>query len=186
VVEGEWAAVGELLFCFLLLNQFIHYSRALCVKPDRGWGLTSPRHQGIDFRKVTLVDALSSGLGLQPGGFAGLEEEILRAIRDAKKESHGRGKVLLVLDGMDFLLAATGCPVQALLDLIAELREVRCRPPLGCYDSTASLTAPARPHDRSRNLSRSSLDAIANHTVRNLPCCVCDEHGVPKRDGHER
>jgi len=99
------------------------------VKPDRGLGLMSPRHQGIDFRKVTLVDALSSGLDLQPDGFAGLEEEILRAIRDAKKESHGRGKVLLVLDGMDFLLAATACPVQALLDLIAELREVRCRPP---------------------------------------------------------
>lgn len=36
-------------------------------------------------------------------------------------------KVLLILDGLDFLLAATEANVEAVLDTIGELREVGCQ-----------------------------------------------------------
>lgn len=70
-----------------------------------------------------IVDGLSSGLGLGGGGIVDVETTILKAIESAKEAVKGR--VLLVLDGLDFLLAATGCGVLEELALLGELREVR-------------------------------------------------------------
>ena len=73
-----------------------------------------------------LLDGLSSGLGLNPGGIADVEKAIMRAI-GSKETLNDGGPVILVLDGLDFLLAATECEVLGVLDMIGELREVGIR-----------------------------------------------------------
>ncbi|KAL8733638.1 MAG: hypothetical protein Q9166_002048 [cf. Caloplaca sp. 2 TL-2023] len=81
------------------------------------------RRLGLNFSKngkVTFVDALQSGLGLQDPGIRELEKVLLKAIDDAKATST---RVLLVLDGIDFLLAATEAGADDVLNIIWELRE---------------------------------------------------------------
>ena len=58
------------------------------------------------------------------GGIAEVKEAVMKAIgsRETLKEE---GNVILVLDGLDFLLAATECEVLGVLDMLGELREVR-------------------------------------------------------------
>ena len=70
-----------------------------------------------------LLDGLSSGLGLNAGGIADVEKAIMKAI-GSKETLNDGGNVILVLDGLDFLLAATECEVLGVLDMIGELREV--------------------------------------------------------------
>ena len=71
-----------------------------------------------------LIDGLSGGLGLNGGGVAGVEKAIMKAV-GSKEALNDHRNIILVLDGLDFLLAATGCEVQELLDMIGDLREVR-------------------------------------------------------------
>ena len=58
------------------------------------------------------------------GGIAEVEEAVMKAIgsRGTLKEE---GNVILVLDGLDFLLAATECEALGVLNMLGELREVR-------------------------------------------------------------
>lgn len=58
------------------------------------------------------------------GGLADVKKAIMKAI-GSKKTPTGGGNVILILDGLDFLLAATGWEVLGMLDMIGELREVR-------------------------------------------------------------
>lgn len=51
-----------------------------------------------------------------------LEKSLLNTITETKSSGT---KVLMFLDGIDFLLAATECRVDGLLNTIWELREVR-------------------------------------------------------------
>ena len=81
------------------------------------------RFQGVDFQKVHLLDGLTSGLGLNAGGIADVEKAIMKAI-GSKESLNDRRSAILVLDGLDFLLAATECEVLEVLDMIGELREV--------------------------------------------------------------
>ena len=81
------------------------------------------RVQGIDFLNVDFVDGLGSALGLGAGGIADVERAIMKVVESKKTLNEGRD-IVLVLDGLDFLLAATGCEVLGLLDMIGELREV--------------------------------------------------------------
>ncbi|KAL8659671.1 MAG: hypothetical protein Q9226_000296 [Calogaya cf. arnoldii] len=70
--------------------------------------------------RITFIDALQSGLGLQDRGIGEFEEVVLKAITEAKATS---ARILLVLDGIDFLLAATETTVDDLLACILEFRE---------------------------------------------------------------
>lgn len=101
-----------------------------------------------------LVDGLSGGLGLGAGGIADVEKAIASAIGSYKENPNGAvGNVMLVLDGLDFLLAATGCEVLEILDMIAELREVRFLPLhyfymhllIGCLERNSTSTPPSLP-----------------------------------------
>lgn len=87
--------------------------------------------QGIPLSNFHVVDGLSSGLGLGlegaagPGGGGGIEiveREILRAVDGAK--GGGKGRVVLVLDGLDFLVAAMGVTAREMGDLVGSVREV--------------------------------------------------------------
>ena len=88
-----------------------------------GWR-NAGRRMGIDFQKgnkVTFVDGLGGKLGLAGGGISAVEKEILAAVGNQEGQS---GRVLLVLDGLDFLLAATSVGAMEVLDMVSELREV--------------------------------------------------------------
>ena len=81
--------------------------------------------QGIPLPNFHIVDGLSSGLGLGPGGgIEVVEKEILKAVDAAKGD--GKGRVVLVLDGLDFLVAAMGVTPREMGDLVGSVREV-CR-----------------------------------------------------------
>ncbi|KAL8982410.1 MAG: hypothetical protein Q9205_003070 [Flavoplaca limonia] len=69
---------------------------------------------------MNFIDALLSGIGLKGRGIGEVEELILKAIDEANAINT---RVLLVLDGIDFLLAATDTTVDDLLDCVLELRE---------------------------------------------------------------
>lgn len=88
------------------------------------------RKLGINSQKVQLIDALSNGLGLGADGLMEVEKEIVKAVESAKEAMKGEGRVLLVLDGLDFLIAATACPVLDAIDTVGELREVCVHPPI--------------------------------------------------------
>lgn len=92
------------------------------------------RKLGQNFQKVHIIDALSNGLGLQPRGLADVERTVLEAIKPSNEATGGGGKTLLILDGLDFLLAATSCSANAILEMLGEFREVpfsnsQCRQP---------------------------------------------------------
>ena len=79
---------------------------------------------GFDLTKsssVTFLDGLATGLGLNDGGIEQVEKEIM----DATTKFKGDGfKVIVILDGIDLLLAATETTVGEMLDCVGELREV--------------------------------------------------------------
>ncbi|KAL9599963.1 MAG: hypothetical protein Q9179_003380 [Wetmoreana sp. 5 TL-2023] len=81
------------------------------------------RRLGLNFTtngKITFIDALKSGLGLHSSGIDEAEKALLKNIEAAKVAG---SRVLLVLDGIDFLLAAAEAMVDELLDFIWELKE---------------------------------------------------------------
>ena len=88
-----------------------------------GWR-SAGRKLGTDFQKgnkVVFVDGLGGRIGMGEGGIAAAEKEILAAIVKVQEEGC---RVLLVLDGLDFLLAATSVEAMEVLDVVCELREV--------------------------------------------------------------
>lgn len=87
------------------------------------------RKLGIDSQNLQVIDALSNKLGLGTDSLVGVEKEILKAAESAKEAMKGEGRVLLVMDGFDFLIAATACPVLDAIDTVGEIREVCYHPP---------------------------------------------------------
>lgn len=58
-------------------------------------------------------------------GIERLERELLAEVKKAKGVDGGGKKVVLVVEGLDFVLAAAeGRGVQGVLDMIGEVREV--------------------------------------------------------------
>ena len=98
--------------------------------------------QGIPLPKLHIVDALGSGLGVAGGGIADVEREVVRAVMSAKEGAEmGNGEVLLVLDGLDFVLAATGCAALDVMEMVGEVREV-CHRLYYCLRNPLSLVHP--------------------------------------------
>ena len=133
-----------------------------------------------------LVDGLSSGLGLGAGGIAEMEKAIMNAI-NSKETMDGEGQVLLMLDGLDFLLAATDFEVLGVLDMIGELREVRF---LSAYRLHALAQRRRRHtarllHDH-RYSRRPAPPSIGHHAPRNIPPGFRDGLGAPGEIDHER
>lgn len=74
---------------------------------------------------MTFIDGLGTGIGLGEDGIEGLEKELLVEVKKAKGENGKGKKVVLVMDGLDFVLAAAeGAGVQGVLDMVGEVREV--------------------------------------------------------------
>lgn len=75
---------------------------------------------------MTFIDGLGTGIGLGEDGIEGLERELLAGIKKAKGPDGDGSKVVLMMDGLDFVLAAAeGVGVQGILDMVGEVREVR-------------------------------------------------------------
>ncbi|KAL8708255.1 MAG: hypothetical protein Q9220_006832 [cf. Caloplaca sp. 1 TL-2023] len=75
----------------------------------------------VNNQSITFIDALQSGLGLHDDEVNAAEKVFSRAIKELKAVNN---QVLLVLDAVDFLLAATETTVGEVLDMIWELREL--------------------------------------------------------------
>jgi hypothetical protein len=85
-------------------------------------------HEGdagrADPEHVERGPAHSEAVVLRDARLQSVEAALLGAVRGLK----GGGKTLLVLDGLDFLLGATGATALQVMETIGELREV-CRLP---------------------------------------------------------
>ena len=93
---------------------------------DANFWKEGARKLGINSQRVHIIDVVTQDLVLEPDGLSKVEQRILKAVNDAQEASKGGGRVLLVLDGLDFLLAATSCLVLSIMDTIGELQEVCC------------------------------------------------------------
>lgn len=84
---------------------------------DDCWG-----GQGMNFSKearVRFVDGLGGKFG---NGLKHIENEILHALE--RQKEGGEGRVLVVLDGLDFLVAGMGAEVEEVMDMVQEIRDV--------------------------------------------------------------
>lgn len=78
--------------------------------------------QGMDFSKgtrVTFVDGLGGKFGT---GLNDIEKCILDAVERQKEREERR--VVVVLDGVDFLVAGMGAEVEEVMDMVQEIRHV--------------------------------------------------------------
>lgn len=148
MVEGKRTEAGKHKSC-LSIYVFDIYSTRTAANRNH-------RFQGIDFRKVDFVDGLGSAIGLGAGGIAEVERVIMKHIESRETFNDGR-KIVLVLDGLDFMLAATDCEVLGLLDMIGELREVRL---LSNYRLVAACTFANRKPPRNSTSILQSLQQL--------------------------
>ena len=70
----------------------------------------------------------SKGSVLTDTSVESLEKSIFTAIDSLKEENPNSNRIVLVLDGLDMLLAATATDAEVMIDMLAELREVRLFP----------------------------------------------------------
>ena len=113
------------------------------------------------------------------------ETEILKAIRSLRS-GKDRGRVLLVVDGLDFLLAATNASAAAIDDMIGELREVgRHKSSLctGCVVYTTDHNGIARLRNYRYGLRRFPIHPISYHAARNCPRRLYHFNGAPGEAG---
>lgn len=81
------------------------------------------RKLGVDFSRSGKLSFLD-GLGVKFGkGVRDVEKEIINAVQRLKINEKQR--VLVILDGVDFLAAAMGAEVTEVMDMVTEIREVR-------------------------------------------------------------
>ena len=123
-----------------------------------------------------------------------MEKTVLEAI-GSKESTDGAGNVVLVLDGLDFLLAATGCEVLGVLDMVMELREVGTFSSSLCRELQASMRfcstggffadKIARLHHDHCHSGRSTLFAIAHYASRDIPHVFRNELGAPGEGGRK-
>lgn len=81
------------------------------------------RKLGVDFSrggKLSFLDGLGANFGR---GVREVEREILNGVQRLKQYEGQR--VLVILDGVDFLAAAMGAEVTEVMDMVTEIREVR-------------------------------------------------------------
>lgn len=81
------------------------------------------RKLGVDFSrngKLSFLDGLGANFGK---GVREVEREVLNAVQRLKQNEGQR--VLVILDGVDFLAAAMGAEVTEVMDMVTEIREVR-------------------------------------------------------------
>ena len=129
-------------------------AKVVLVSWLRDWSFwkEGSKRLGVDLTKsssVTFLDCLGTGLGLKDGGIEQVEGKVLDATTKLKNDG---SKVIVILDGIDLLLAATETSVGEVLDCVGELREVppiaslsRCVWPLtgpSCSMLPSSLPSP--------------------------------------------
>lgn len=148
----------------------------------------SNRTQGfnlLDHGKITFIDALQSGLGLRKNGIREVEDMLLKKIKEIETSNNG---ILLVLDGIDFLLSATEARLDEVLGMIWELREV-CHQSLywSIYTTSSTLMGSlARPYKYSLHVDRLSPPPSPTYFARDRRCSCLDESSTSSQShmGH--
>ncbi|KAG8534230.1 uncharacterized protein KY384_001074 [Bacidia gigantensis] len=74
---------------------------------------------------ISVIAASDAGLSPGPGphGLADLEHTLSTSIAEFKASCSNQNPIILILDGLDFLPAATACSVTDLLAIVTRLRE---------------------------------------------------------------
>ena len=121
------------------------------------------RKLGINSQRMHVVDALFRDLALESDGLSRVEARILKAVNDTQEIGKEDAKVLLILDGLDFLLAATSCSVLSIMDTIGELQEV-CSTEKYHFESSILTLQLALRYYRCHLLCGPCFNAISNHT----------------------
>ena len=93
---------------------FLDGLSALFHQDDRDQDSTRRGLRGKSKRSVLTDSSIES-----------LEKSIFTAINSLKEENQNSKRIVLVLDGLDLLLASTATDAEMMMDLLAELREVR-------------------------------------------------------------
>ena len=100
-------------------------AKVVLVSWLRDWSFwrEGTKRLGVDLTKssVAFLDGLGTGLGFNDGGIRQVEKEILDATRKLKEDG---SNAIVILDGIDLLLAATETSVGEILDCVGEIREV--------------------------------------------------------------
>lgn len=113
---------------------------------------------------------------------AAVEKSLLAAIEAIAGGKAGSGRTMLVLDGIDFLLAATDVDAQSLTEMLAELCMVRYQLPILILCTlnhplprmlTATRIQACRFH-RHYCLGRLSTYSVPQHSTRDQPCHLRD------------
>lgn len=144
----------------------------------------SDRAQGFNFPdngKITFIDALHLGHGLRKNGINEVEEVLLKKIKEVETSNN---RVLLVLDGIDFLLAATEARLDEILSVIWELREV-WRQPLcwSIYTTNSTLTgSPARACKYCLHVGKLSTPASPAYFTGDQPHSFIDESSTSSQN----
>ena len=160
---SNWLVV-RFLYTALISRKIPDASRALnneakvvLVSWLRDWSFwkEGTKRLGVDLTKssVTFLDGLWAGLGFTDGGIQQVEKEIIDATSKLKEDG---SKVIVILDGIDLLLAASETSVGDILDCLGELREVpliasfsSCVQPLtGVFCSMPLSSLPSLPTHR--------------------------------------
>ncbi|MCJ1274474.1 hypothetical protein MMC21_002270 [Puttea exsequens] len=81
------------------------------------------RKLGIDSQRIWVLDALSNDIGINASSLAATEHAIIAAITTPRKAPADSARIILILDGLDFLLAASACPTIQVIDFANALRE---------------------------------------------------------------
>lgn len=69
---------------------------------------------------MTFIDGLGGNF---KGGAREIEKEIIEAV--GRQKAGRDAKVLVVLDGVDYILAGEGLEAEEVMDMVGEIREVR-------------------------------------------------------------
>ena len=146
-------------------------------------GLSQLFHPDVGARKTAgrVVEEHPRRVSLKNTSLESIKKSIFASIKGLREGDSHSSRVVLVLDGLDFVLAATSTDAEAMTDTLAELRKVRF---LSLSLITTFMFIQNLTHDQKiacplyyHNLRcRFTSDAVCQHPFRNQSCSFCRKY----------